>query len=191
MPDKLQLNYWRHSWPLRPDVCPCDPDFCDFVLEGQVRDKVIFHFGTGEHHLVGRENAALDVPNHIFAVTASQPEYSAYIDFIIGNPHAANYYKVMFVDIYTLSPRVLPKFDVVTLFHLCEFFREQQAAYAPLDDVRLLELFISNLKPNGKILFYRGSHTSEKMQTIVDRFVHEGKLVFQGDFKTLMIYHLP
>lgn len=192
MPDSLQLNYWKHSWPLRPDACPCDLHFCDYLQTFQIRDKVVFHFGSGEHHIVGRENAALEVPNHILAVTASQPEYAAYIEFIITNPHAANYYKVMFLDIYTLSARLLPTFDVVTLFHLCEFFREQQqSAYAPLDDIRLLDLFLSKLRPDGQILFYRGSLAAEKMQIVVDRFVNAGKLVFQDDYKTLKIYRLP
>lgn len=191
MPDTVKLSYWKHSWPLRPGDCSCDVDFCAYVRESQLHDKVIFHFGTGEHHILGRENVALQKPNYIFAVTASQPEYTAYIDFIIEDPHAANYYKVMFVDIYTLSNRVLPRFDVVTLFHLCEFYREQHSAYATLDDVSLLQLFITNLAPAGRLLFYRGSLAADKMQVIVDRFVDAGKLLFERDYRTLLIYRLP
>lgn len=188
MTDTVQLRYWKYSWPLRPDDCPCDLDFCDFVQDFQLHDKVIFHFGTGEHHIVGRNNATLSSPNHILAVTASQPEYAAYMDFIISNPHAATYYKVMFVDIYTLSPRILPTFDVITLFHLCEFYREQHSTYAPLDDTSLLQLFVSNLAPDGRLLFYRDSVAADKMRPIVNRFVDAGTILLEGEYKTLLIY---
>jgi hypothetical protein len=191
MSDGLQLNYWKHSWPLRPDVCPCDLDFCDFIYEKRIRDNVIFHFGTGEHHIVGRRNLTLQPPNHIIAVTASQPEYAAYIDFIIQSPHAANYYKVVFADIYTWSARILPQCDVVTLFHLCEFYKEERhSAYAPLDDRRLLDLFISRLQPHGRVLFYRGSAAAEKMLHIVKDFVTDGKLIFEDEYKTLLVYRV-
>ena len=190
MTDEIQLSYWKHSWPLRPDVCPCDLDFCDFVDEHHVRGDVIFHFGTGEHHIVGRRNIALEVPNHILAITASRPEYTAYIDFIIANPLAANYYKVVFADIYTLSARILPQCGLVTLFHLCEFFRAQHSAYAPLDDRRLLDLFISRLRPGGRVLFYRGSLAADRMMIIVDEFVNAGKLVYEKDYKTLLVYRV-
>ena len=153
MSDTVRLNFWRHSWPLKPDVCPCDVDFCDFIDDNNIRDQVIFHFGTGEHHVVARRNIDLQPPNHVLAVTASEAEYGSYIKYVIDNPHAGNYYKVLFLDIYTLSDRILPRFDVVTLFHLCEFFREQTSQYAPLDDRRLLDLFISRLQPGGAIAF--------------------------------------
>lgn len=191
MPDTIKLNFWRHSWPLNPDVCPCDVDFCDFIQDKEIRDRVIFHFGTGEHHIVSRRNIDLQPPNHIFAVTASEGEYSAYIKYIIDNPYAGNYYKVLFLDIYTLSERILPRFDVVTLFHLCEFFREQNSRYAPLDDRGLIDLFVSRLRPGGRILFYQGSLAAEKMLTIVNECVDAGKLVFAEKYKTLLVYRLP
>lgn len=191
MSDTIKLNFWRHSWPLNPDVCPCDVNFCDFIDDNQIQDHVIFHFGTGEHHIVARHNIAIRSPNHVLAVTASEVEYSAYIKYIIDNPHAGNYYKVLFLDIYTLSARILPQFDVVTLFHLCEFFREQNSRYAPLDDRGLIDLFISRLKPDGRMLFYRGSHAAENMLPIVKDYVAAGKLVFAEAYKTLLVYRLP
>jgi len=191
MSDTVKLNFWRHSWPLNPDVCPCDVDFCDFIHDKGIRDRVIFHFGTGEHHIVGRRNIDVQAPNHIFAVTASEGEYGAYIKYIIDNPYAGNYYKVLFLDIYTLSERILPRFDVVTLFHLCEFFREQNSRYAPLDDRGLINLFISRLQPGGRILFYRGSLAAEKMLPIVNEYVDAGKFVFAEAYKTLLVYRLP
>lgn len=191
MSDVVKLNFWRHSWPLNPEVCPCDVDFCDFIYDHEIRDHVIFHFGTGEHHILGRRNIDIQAPNHILAVTASEGEYSAYIKYIIDNPYAGNYYKVLFLDIYTLSERILPQLDVVTLFHLCEFFRDQNSQYAPLDDRRLIDLFISKLQPGGRILFYRGSLAAEKMMSIVNEYVDAGKLVFAEAYKTLLVYRLP
>lgn len=191
MSDTVKLNFWRHSWPLKPDICPCDVDFCDFIEEKGIRDKVIFHFGTGEHHVVARRNIDLQPPNQVVAVTASEGEYSAYVKYIIDNPHAGNYYKVLFLDIYTLSERILPQFDVVSLFHLCEFFNEQSPRYAPLDDRGLIDLFISRLHPHGRILFYRGSMAAEKMLPIVNEYADAGKLVFAEAYKTLLVYRLP
>jgi hypothetical protein len=172
-------------------VCPCDVDFCDFIHDSDIRDQVIFHFGTGEHHIVGRRNINLQPPNHILAVTSSEGEYSAYIKQIKDNARMGNYYKVLFLDIYTLSERILPRFDVVALFHLCEYFREQTSRYATLDDRGLLDLFISRLQSDGQILFYRGSMEAGKMLSLVNEYVDAGKLVFAQAYKTLLIYRLP
>jgi hypothetical protein len=176
---------------LDPDGCPCDVHFCDFIHDKNIRDQVIFHFGTGVHHIVGRRNIELQPPNHVLAVTASKGEHSAYIKHIIDNPSMGNYYKVLFLDIYTLSERILPRFDVVALFHLCEFYEKQSYRYAPLDDRGLLDLFISRLQPNGQILFYGDSIAAEKMLSLVNEYVDAGKLVFAETYKSLLVYRLP
>src|SRR3712207_7562317 len=36
----------------------------------------------------------------------------------------------------SLNERLLPVFDVVTLFHLCEFYGEANAAYGAMTDLR-------------------------------------------------------
>ncbi len=189
MSHTAKLYVYRRSWPLT-DWCP-DVQFCDFIHDNDIRDQVIFHFGTGEHHIVGRRNINLQPPNHVLAVTASKGEYSAYIKHIIDNPRTGNYYKVLFLDIYTLSERILPRFDVVTLFHLCEFYEKQSYRYAPLDDRGLIDLFISRLQPNGQILFYRDSIAAEEMLSIVNAYVDAGKLVFAQAYKELLVYRLP
>ena len=84
----MKLNYWQASWPLR-SCCPCDLHFIDYLNEAGVRDKVIFHFGSGEHHVLGKTNLEAAVPNEILAITASRREHQTYIDFIIDNPLAA------------------------------------------------------------------------------------------------------
>ena len=52
-----RLRYIAHSWPFRPDVCPCDVHLCDYLDERTIRGRTVFHFGTGGHHLVGRSCA--------------------------------------------------------------------------------------------------------------------------------------
>ena len=32
-------NYWRQSWELYAEVCPCDVDFIDRLRQGNVRGK--------------------------------------------------------------------------------------------------------------------------------------------------------
>ncbi len=68
-----------------------------------LKNKTIFHFGTGEHHLIALDNAKLRKPNQIFGVTASKKEIDTYTDLVISNAKVANSYKAMFVDIYTLD----------------------------------------------------------------------------------------
>ena len=118
----VKLNYYDNSWPLTLTDYPCDLHFVQWLESKKIEGKVIFHFGTGEHHLVGKNNHDRGNPNEIMGIAASRKEHGAYIDFIVDNPGAANYYRVLFGDIYTLSPRMLPKFDIVTLFHLCEYY---------------------------------------------------------------------
>lgn len=184
---RMQLNYWKDSWPLDVAECPCDVHFLEYLRKHNIKDKIIFHFGTGDHHLLGKENPT-ESPNEIFAVTASWEEYESYARFIIDNPVAAKYYKALFGDIYTLTSRIVPDFDLVTLFHLCEFYDEARSAYAELNDSSLLDLFISKLKPGGRILFYKRSSHFWKARRIIKDFTERGKLTKQDEYKTLLVY---
>src|SRR5262249_17297818 len=122
----MKLNYYDNSWPLTLTNCPCDLDFVRYLEARQLAGNLIFHFGTGAHHLVGKNNYERGNPNEILAIPASGDEHQAYIDFVVNHPAAANHYKVLFADIYTLNARMLPRFDLVTLFHLCEYFDQQR-----------------------------------------------------------------
>lgn len=170
------LNVSEDSWPLRVDLCPCDTDFFAWLKARKVAGKSVFHFGTGAHHILGIENAKLPRPNQILGVTASRGEYASYIDLVTADPRIAISYKAMFLDIYTLDPRGLPDFDVVSLFHLCEFHDPVRSAYAPLDDRKLLDLFLGKLRAQGRICFYLGSNGRDAMLRLVDKFIAAGKL---------------
>ena len=216
----MRLNYYDNSWQL-VDYCPCDPNFVQFLASKKTEGKLIFHFGTGEHHLVGKDNYERGNPNEILAITASRREHDAYIDFIVNNPRAANYYKVLYADIYTLSPRMLPNFDIVTLFHLCEYYDEVESGsprlnseYARLDDESLLGMFLTKLNPGGQIAFYAKSGgfisrldmESEKLvltedgpfvrgdrrgAKIVNDFISHGRMAIQDEYETLFFCGRP
>lgn len=183
----MRLNFFNNSWPLRPDICSCDLDFLAYLKFHQIKNKMIFHFGSGAHHILGRENCH-DQPNEILAITASPEEHIAYIDLIINDANIARNYKVLFADIYTLSRTFLPSFDLVTLFHLHEFYEEGRNGYAQLNDMKLLELFLSKLNTGGLVFFYKGSdgfaQTRDDINTLVDR----GVMSRQDEFKSLLIY---
>jgi hypothetical protein len=187
----MRLNYWDGSWPLLAEICPCDIHFLEYLQANHVRDRVIFHFGTGEHHVLGKRNLEAGDANEILAITASPHEYNKYIEFVIENPSAARTYKVIFGDIYTLTPRIIPAFDLVTLFHLCEFYDAERSAYAQLDDASLLALFLSKLKPGGRIFFYRMSIRFDSARAIIEDFVERGELVLLDEYKSLLAYGRP
>jgi len=183
----MQLNYWQDSWALDRERCPCDFHFLEYLAKRGAGSKSIFHFGSGEHHLLGRANVVAPKRNEILAITASKSEHAAYVELIIRNPEIAKYYKVLFGDIYTLSAAVLPNFDFITLFHPCEFYDSAKSAYARHNDESLLELFLSKLKPGGRILFYRRSSAFPKARLIIQDYLSSGRLVEEEDYRSLLI----
>ena len=119
MPRRMQ--YVAHSWPLRPESCPCDVHFCEYLEQRGIRGKSIFHFGTGGHHVVGMRNHERAWANEILGLTVATREHASYVRRVIRDPALAVHYKVLFGDIYGLSAALLPAFDLVSMFHLCEF----------------------------------------------------------------------
>ena len=123
----------------------------------KLKNKLIYHFGTGTHHVIGIKQATNKSGNAVFAITASKEEYDAYIE-LVDRPRrrSSKNYLAYFGDIYLTNPKLLPDFDVVTMFHLCEFFFPNTAskAYGGMDDAKLLDLFTAKTKQGGHILFY-------------------------------------
>jgi hypothetical protein len=198
----VRLNLWEQSWPLQVAECPCDVDFTDYLDEREIRGKSIFHFGSGEHHHLGRWNHAARAAHEILSVTASKAELLAYVDLIAGQPEIALGYQVLFTDVYALAPRLLPAFDLVTLFHLCEFYDPATAAYARLDDASLLDLFVDRLNPGGLLFFYTGSRGSRRSndpqesgfagaRRLLDRQLKAGRLAEREAYKSLLVCARP
>jgi hypothetical protein len=186
----VRLNVWEWSWPLQEELCPCDVHLVQYLARRGVRGRAIFHFGTGEHHLLGRANARRRSSNRndILGVTASAQEHQAYVDLVMRQAAIGLRYKVLFLDIYTLNARLLPRFDLVTLFHLCEFYDPVRSRYAPLDDADLVEMFMGKLERGGRLVLYRGSSHFTQASAVIERFVGEGRLAWCEDWKSLALY---
>ena len=76
------MNYWTDKWDLHEDICPCDVHVNEWIAEQGLKNKTIYHFGTGTHHVVGIEQARNGSGNAVLAITASIEEYEAYIKLV-------------------------------------------------------------------------------------------------------------
>ncbi len=187
MPGRMKIVSYK--WPLIPEICACDVHFSDYLLENNVRQKSVFHFGTGSHHVVGTRNLGDKLENDIFGITAAPGEQSDYVKLVTRDAALAEHYKVLFADIYTMNAASLPQFDVISLFHLCEFTPAADAV-GRLDDRQLLDVFLSRLKPGGRILFYASSFAADRTLGLVEEKVAEGRLAQEATYKSLLAYRL-
>lgn len=182
---KFQKN---SCYELSPDICPCDLHLVEYLKQEQIEGKTLFHFGTGAHHTIGLENAKLATPNFILGVTAAEPEHGRYVNMAVADPLLAKHYKVLFADIYTVHEKLLPNFDVVLLFHLCEFYMPKYADRLHHDDESLLRMFVSKTQSGGRLLFYRGSFAWPRAEVLVNKLVNEGLLKPAGEYKQLSVF---
>ena len=100
-------------------------------------------------------------------------------------------YKAFFGDIYQLDARMLPQFDAVTLFHLCEFRNEQNDLYGGLTDLEVAALLTDQLKPGGHVLFYTGSFAFEKAKPDIAALALSHGLQRCPDHETLWVFRKP
>jgi hypothetical protein len=163
--------------------------FCSYLEERNVSKKSIFHFGSGGHHLVGRRNRDAALENEVLAITASPREHARYVKKVTRDPSLGRHYRVLFADIYDLSAASLPEFDVVTLFHLFEYTPTDDQRRR-LDDAGVLDLFRSKLTRHGRLLFYEGSIGRPRTRGIIERAVADGKISFEEQYKSLLIYRV-
>lgn len=176
------LNTYNRSWRLMPGV-ECDVHLAEYIQEYGMTNKTIFHFGTGEHHEFGK----MVKHNATLGITASIPEYNIYMQEVTNDPELAKRYKVLFGDIYTLNPELLPEFDIITLFHLCEYSRND-SDYGQLDDRQLLDMFINKLSVGGLICFFTGSNHYQDAKILIEECVSNGTIKFVGIYKSVILY---
>ena len=176
------LNTYNRSWKLTPGV-NCDIELVQYLKDRKASGKTIFHFGTGEHHKVGH----LAMNNIVLGITASPIEYDAYIKMAINDPALATRYKVLFGDIYTMNPGLLPQFDIITMFHLCEYCRED-SNYGQMTDHELLGLFIDKLKLGGIICFFVGSNHYREAKAIIEDYERQGLIQYLENYHSIVIY---
>ena len=186
----LQMNYWTDKWDLHEDICPCDVHVNEWIAEQGLKNKDIYHFGTGTHHVVGIEQARNGSGNSVVAITASIEEYEAYIKLVSTNSGVAKSYIAYFGDIYLTNPRLLPDFDIVTMVHLCEFFfpNTASAEYGGMTDRGVLDLFTDKTRSGGYLLFYKNSMGKERTAEILPVWEKEKPVERVVDFKTLIVY---
>jgi hypothetical protein len=187
-----KMHYWDAYWDFRPDDCPCDVHFVAWLDANEVRDKTIYHFGTGGHHLVGIECARPERRNAVLGITAAPQEYETYIELAIERPEILGFYNVVFGDIYMLNPRLLPEFDVVTLFHLCEFRGEKNDAYDALTDLDVTNLLTDRTRIGGHILFFPSSYAYDRAdhsaKDVVAAWEKQRDVERVGMFESLLVY---
>ncbi|MEA5618315.1 hypothetical protein VB711_10770 [Cronbergia sp. UHCC 0137] len=190
LPQWVGADYYREksSWELQPERCPCDLEFIEYLQKMNIQDQTIFHFGTGSHHILGLENQKLEKPNEIIGITASAPEHQEYIRLSLKDRLLAKYYKVICTDIFTLTDRSLPMLDVVSLFHLGEFYMPEDAPFVHHNEESLIALFLSKLNPGGKILFYTKSIGWGNAEPIIKSFEAQGKIHKIEEYKNLLVY---
>jgi hypothetical protein len=181
-----QLNYWNQTWSLDEAQCPCDLHFVEYLEDKRVTGANIFHFGTGNHHVVGLRLAPAD--NAVLGITASPQEYDDYIELLIKNPRLGHAYKAYFGDIYQLDARLLPPFDYVTLFHLGEFRTPQNDTYGALTDLEVTVALADKLRPGGEIHFYKQSFAFDKAEAAARQLMEMRPFDFAGDHRSLRIY---
>ncbi len=182
------LNTWEAFWGLRISECPCDIHFVEWLEENAIHGKTIYHFGSGGHHYVGIRCAEPEFNNSVLSITASPPEYEAWIKLAKEQPEVTKTYSCYFGDIYTSNAKLLPRFDIVTLFHSCEFRSEKNDAYGALTDLEVMELYTDQTETGGYILFYMGSFAFEAAKPIIKTLETTRKIEKIGEFKTLLVY---
>ena len=182
------LHSLKGVWTLRPVDCPCDLHFVEWMEQRSARDEVVFHFGTGSHHHVGIKLGESDLGVSVMGITATRKEYDTYIDLVTHRPELARTYCVYFGDIYTANAALLPTFEVVTLFHLCEFRTEENDAYGALTDLELTRLFTERTRPGGHLLFYTGSYAYAQAETVITEWAASSPVEEVEGFKTLRVF---
>ena len=183
-----KLNYWDATWSLDEAQCPCDIHFLQYLEEKKASGATIFHFGTGNHHIVGLRAAESGANHAVLGITASPQEYDAYVELLIRNPRLGHTYKAYFGDIYQLDARLLPAFDYVTLFHTGEYRTPENDSYGALTDNEMALLLADKVKPGGEVLFYTGSFAFDKAEAAGKELVARKQFTAAPDFKSLKIF---
>ena len=103
------------------------------------------------------------------------------------------YYNAVFGDIYLLNAKLLPVFDVVTLFHLCEFRGERTDAYGGASDLDVANLLTDKTRPGGHILFFTSSFAFAwdgpmSAKKVIAIWEKERPVERVGEYKSLLVY---
>jgi hypothetical protein len=186
----VHMNFWNAKWDLDEAQCPCDTHFNDWIDAEKLTGRTIYHFGTGKHHVVGLRQATNGSNNTVFGITASPEEYDAYIKLVTEQPQISKSYLCYFGDIYLTNIKLVPKLDIVALFHLGEFIAETTTTpeYGGLSDLALTRALLKRTRPRGYVLIFTGSFAHDKAESVAAELERAGEIAFLGAYKTLLIY---
>jgi hypothetical protein len=180
-----KLNIYDDNWETRGE---CDIHLIEWLDQQRITDAAIYHFGTGGHHYVGVECAKPQRRSSVLGITASPQEYRNYVRLVTGRPDVMRYYNAVFGDIYLLNEKLLSTFDLVTLFHICEFRGAQTDAYGGLTDLAVTNLLTDKTRPGGHILFYTSSFAFAKAKTVIAQWEKERPVERVGEYKSVLVY---
>jgi hypothetical protein len=180
-----KLNIYDDNWVTRGE---CDIHLVAWLDQQKITNASIYHFGTGGHHYVGVECAKPQRRTSVLGITASPQEYQNYVRLVTGRPEVMRYYNAVFGDIYLLNEKLLPTFDLVTLFHICEFRGPQTDAYNGLTDLAVTNLLTDKTRPGGHILFYTSSFAFDKAKPVIAQWEKERPVERIGEYKSVLIY---
>lgn len=166
------------------DDCVADRQFIEWFNQEGFSNTRVFHFGSGYHHKVGIELSKNN--NSIMSVTISKFEHNRYVELLRENPALANHYKLLHCNIYSLDKKLLPKFDIITLFHLYEY-EQFNSGLETYDDSGLLHMLIQNCNKNTLILFFRKSSAFKQCNGLINEQIKIGKLIVSNNYKDLLI----
>lgn len=166
---------YEPGWAWQPEKCPCDRDFLGWA--GDFVGKTIFHMGTGAHHKVGLE---LYHYNDVVGLTYSPEELLEYTKLVEQDYWLQRGYTVFFGNIHHINLKVIPRFDLVTLFHLGEIVPFGYRGGEGL----IISTMQRKLKQNGRILAYTGSVAAPIALPLFDQY-----LELEQEYKSLRIYN--
>jgi len=189
----LKMNLWDAKWDLDEAQCPCDIHFNQWIEGNEITGKVIYHFGTGRHHIVGLTQAANGSGNAVFGITASIVEYEAYIDLVNERPQISKSYLCYFGDIYLTNAQLLPQLDIATMFHAGEYIGDNTTSpnYGGVDDLGVARILLGRMRPGGHLLFFTGSFAFDKADALAKVLEREGQLARVEAFKSLLVCRKP
>lgn len=180
-----KMTISKEGWPWRPDLCPADELLIELLHKNQTSGKRVLHMGPGLHHHVGLN---LGFDNFVLALTNCPEEIASYVNLVKEDASLNWYYQVQFSDIHNYDFRNLPRFDVVTLFHLGEFPVED---YAPLDIPDVIENAIGLLNPRGILIGYTGSSAWDRAGSYFADIADAHRLRWRYNYGSLKIWQVP
>ena len=83
---RKEYEFYRYRMeaghPMCRHECPCDAWFVEYMTSRGIRNKSIFHLGTGLHHAVGLGNHLNRLDNHLLGITTNVREHAQYLKHI-------------------------------------------------------------------------------------------------------------